>query len=266
MPVYGRDSAPALAAALESILNQTMPPDEIVLVEDGPLGTELDQVITGARRQFEGRFLVVSTGSNQGIVVALNTGIRLCTGEFIFRMDADDISLPDRIERQLAVMDANPDLGVLGSGMIEFSDDPTMPDRRKDGPRSHEAIRSRLPYRNPMNHPTVCIRRNAIPREGYPKLPYVEDYFLWAKMMHLGVKFQNLAEPVLRYRFNDHTLVRRSGWVNLKSEIVLRWWMYRAGLMSLPALLLVTCVQVPLRFAPTPLRRLIWRHSRTNTT
>lgn len=262
MCVYGGDQSEWLEDALRSLLSQSLPPDEIVLVKDGPVSDSLDRVIDRAAGEFAGDFRVHALDTNLGLVAALNAGLGLCRGELVFRMDADDVADRERIARQTAFMDTHPEIGVLGSAMQEFSDSADNPLRLKPVKSEHHDIQRQLVWRNPVNHPTVCLRRTAIPAEGYPSLQYLEDYFLWARLMASGVRFHNLAEPLLSYRFNDRTLARRSGWVNFRNEVYLRRWIYRHRLAGPVATAASIVLQAGLRFAPRGIQRRLWMSTR----
>lgn len=262
MCVYIGDSARALFGSLDSLLTQTCPPDEIVLVEDGPLGSELTAVIEQAAASFTGVFRIHRLARNEGLIIALNEGLRYCRGELLFRMDADDVAHPERFARQVAFMDAHPEVGVLGTAMQEFIESADRPVREKPVKQKHDHIRRQLIWRNPVNHPTVCIRRALLPEAGYPHLRYLEDYFLWSRLISQGIRFHNLPESLLYYRFDDKTLRRRSGWVNFKNEVYLRWWMYREGLAGITALGTSIILQAVLRFAPLAIQRRLWTGTR----
>lgn len=262
MCVYGGDAPDAVAASLASLTAQTRMPDQIVLVIDGPVPEPLSHIIDASEASHPALFTIVRLERNQGLIAALNQGIVHCRGEYVLRMDADDICREDRIEKQLAFMSRHPEVGVLGSAMREFDVSPITITRIKPVRESHEQIARQLAWRNPVNHPTVCIRRHLLPATGYPELRYLEDYFLWAVLMAEGVRFHNLSEPLIYYRFNDDTLARRSGWVNFRNEVALRLWMYRHRLIGLTTLVAVTAMQLLLRFAPRSIQRRLWRSTR----
>lgn len=264
LSVYHLDSASGLESCLDSIVNQTRPADEIVLVRDGPLGDELDRIIDRFAAGHD-QFNVISLPENRGLIHALNRGLEHCTGTLILRMDADDIARPERFTRQIDFMESHPDITVCGTAMEEFMENRHR--RIKPVREHHEAIVRQLPWRNPLNHPTVCFRRQDIlDAGGYPDLKFLEDYFLWAKLAATGRRLHNLPETLHEYRFNDSTLHRRSGWVNFRNECTLRVWMYRHGLMGLHVLAGTIVLQILLRFAPTGLQRLLWRASRNRHT
>ncbi|HKI73246.1 MAG TPA: glycosyltransferase [Pseudomonadales bacterium] len=262
MCVYAGDGPDAVAASLASLSSQTRVPDEVIIVVDGPIPEALSAVLEAAIAASPGLFDLVRRATNDGLIVALNEGLGHCRGEFVMRMDADDVCRHDRVEKQLAFMAGHPDIDVLGAAMREFSASPAGATRIKPVKIFHDEIARQLPWRNPINHPTVCMRRRVIPPEGYPDLQFLEDYFLWARLLVAGAKFHNLPEPLLNYRFNDSTLARRSGWLNFTNEARLRVWMFRHGLMGGLTLVAVILLQLGLRFSPRGLQRRLWAATR----
>lgn len=263
MTVYDLERAENLDDSLNSIVNQTHLPQKIVLVKDGPLSERLDEVIDRYARAHPGLFEIVQTAENSGRIHALNTGLQYCSGEFTFIMDSDDLSLPHRFEKQLQFMQIHPEIGVLSSAMYEFERDPDKPDRIKPVAADHKAIVRQFPWRNPINQPACCYRTQLV-REvgGYPDLRYLEDYFLWSKLLCRGTRFHNLTEPLLLFRFNPATLARRGGWVNFRNECLLRWFLYQNRQSNLAILLLAVLMQLLLRLAPIRLRNVLWKITR----
>lgn len=251
-----------LAAALNSLVNQKRLPDEIVLVEDGPLTEDIRTVVENLREQHPDLLKSVVMPENRGLVYALNRGLAECSGDIVVRMDTDDVSIPERLERQVGFLESHPEIGVVGSAMQEFVDSPEDPLREKPVKVTHDAIIRQLPWRNPINHPTVCYRRNLLPPKGYPDLKFLEDYYLWCILIERGVRFANIAEPLVLYRFDDETLQRRSGWINFRNEVYLRKWMLQHGQVDLVRFSLVLCLQAVLRFSPTALQRFLWQSAR----
>lgn len=262
LSVYYKESVDTFTTCLESIVAQTRMPDRIILVKDGPLDTELDNLIEEFARTWPNLFEIVALPENRGLTAALNEGLAKCSTDYVLRMDADDIAAPERFERQLAYIESHSDVAVLGTAMCEFIDHPDDA-RLKPVKESHEEIVRQLPWRNPVNHATVCYRTEAIKQAGgYPELALLEDYFLWAKLIKAGCRLHNLPEALYYCRFNDATLKRRAGWQNFKNEYSLRVWMYRHGLVRLPTLLATITIQLALRFSPTKLQRRIWQSTR----
>lgn len=263
MSVYHGVRDTELAQCLASLAAQTRQPDQTVIVVDGPVPESLLLQLKDFKVKQTQAVELVELKENRGLIHALNTGLQHCRGEWLIRMDADDIALPHRLELQLTTIESNPDLDVLGSAMLEFEDDPRNPVRLKPVLQSHDEIRAGLPLRNPINHPTACIRRASLDAiGGYPSLPLLEDYYLWSQLLVNGAKFQNLPEPLHLFRFDDATLGRRAGAGNFRNEIWLRYWMYQKQIISYPRYCLFVLIQSILRFAPLSIRRLLWNHSR----
>lgn len=264
MSIYDKVAPEALAQCLDSLAAQTRLPDQFVIVRDGPLNKQLDDLLEDFQKKFSDRLSIIDIDTNQGLINALNTGLASCHYDWIIRMDADDVALPERIEKQLDYLDTHKDTDVLGSAMLEFENNPSQPSRLKPVVSDHQDILNQLPLRNPINHPTVCVRKSTLlDAGGYPNMPLLEDYLLWAKMIEKGALFHNLPEALVCYRFDGSTLIRRRGSSNFKHECTLRWWMYRHGLSNIPKLLLGIGLQVLLRFSPLSLQRYLWHASRT---
>jgi len=263
MSLYHRVDVTALQLCLSSLANQTRLPEQFVIIRDGPLDKALERCLDAFREQFPDRVSLVTLEENQGLIKALNAGLAYCQGDWIMRMDADDVAVPERVQTQLEFLRDHPDTDVLGSAMLEFDTDPTLPLRLKPVVEHHDEIKAQLPFRNPINHPTVCIRKSRLQSvNGYPALHYLEDYFLWVMLFRSGARFRNLSAPLHLYRFDTGTLVRRAGSLNFRNECKLRWWMFKHDMIGPLTLGLVVSLQLVLRFAPLPLRRFLWHISR----
>ncbi|MFT4798568.1 MAG: glycosyltransferase involved in cell wall biosynthesis [Candidatus Azotimanducaceae bacterium] len=266
MSVYCKVPAEQLRQCLASLVTQTRQPDQIVIVIDGAISADLQALLDQYQNFQPDQVTLVPLDENGGLINALNTGLTHCIGDWILRMDADDLAMPNRFNIQLGLVAEEPEIDVLGCSMLEFDTDPRLPARFKPVIEAHDAIARALPFRNPINHPTACIRKSRLLEiGGYPDLALLEDYFLWAKLLKVGAKFRNLSEPLYLFRFDDQTLQRRAGSENFKNEVWLRHWMYQAGLSSLPILGLVTALQIVLRFSPLGVRRWLWHRSREDS-
>lgn len=206
MSVYKKENPDFLKAAMESIYeNQTKKPDEIVVVFDGELTDELYDVLDKFRQGKEEIVKYYPQKINRGLGEALKTGAEKCTGDYIFRMDTDDISVSERFEKQAAYMEKHPDIDVLGGAIAEFEQTPENEKmRRRICPENHDDVVKMSKKRNPMNHMTVCIKRAALEEcGGYKKMPLMEDYYLWARMIVRGKKFGNIQEPLVYARVGN---------------------------------------------------------------
>ena len=224
MSVYKNDNPDFLKIALESIYEkQTRKPDEIVVVFDGELTPELYTVLDKFKENKEDVVFYYPQEVNQGLGQALRIGSEKCTGDYIFRMDADDISVPERFEKQLAYIEANPEIDVLGTDIAEFDISPAEEMRLRICPEKHNDIIRMGKKRNPMNHVSVCMKRSALEKcGGYETLLLLEDYYLWLKMIASGCKLENMHEALVYVRVGNgfdskrSSKVRIAGWKELQ--------------------------------------------------
>lgn len=230
MSVYGKEKAEYLRAAMGSIAMQSVAADEFVLVCDGPLSTELEQVLKEMRGTFGEKLRIVRLKQNQGLGKALNHGIRLCRNELVARMDSDDLSLPDRMERQLRVFQEKKEIDLCSGTVEEFEDSPEQISARRILPEQPEEIRKLSGKRNPFNHPCVMYKKSAVEAAGgYQDFYLLEDYYLWIRMLQKGFQGYNLPEPLLKMRAGKDLYRRRAGWKYARSQAALFCYMRKSG-------------------------------------
>lgn len=211
MSVYHKEMPEYLRDSIDSMLNQTIKPDEIILVKDGPLTEELEKVLD----EYECNSIlnIIEIEENVGLGKALNTGLCKCRNDIVARMDTDDISKPDRCEKQLLRLKQDEAISVVGSVVGEFIGQTSNIITYKDVLEDYEAIGKRMKYRNPMNHPSVMYRKKDVIMAGnYQHWFLNEDYYLWIRMLQQGFKFSNIKEPLVLMRITDETYSRRGGW------------------------------------------------------
>ena len=211
LSVYKSDKADEVAYALDSVLNQTMKPDQIVLVLDGPVSEELNELIKSYTSK-EKLINVVPLDKNVGLGKALSIGLTHCKYEYVARMDSDDFSLPVRFEKQVAFLEAHPEIDVLGGQIAEY--DSTMEHELavRTVPITMEEISDRMRIRNGMNHVTVMYKKSAVLTAGnYQHCPYFEDYYLWCRMIKAGYVFHNLDSVLVNVRTGESMYQRRGG-------------------------------------------------------
>lgn len=220
MSLYHKENPNALEQCFQSIWqNQTVKPSEIVLVLDGPIGSELSQCVD--KWQFQiGRFLkVLPLEHNVGLGKALNFGLEHCSNEWVFRMDTDDICTPDRFQKQVEFISNNPDIVVFGGQILEF--DQTINDAKvqKAVPTKHEEIKQFAKSRCPFNHMTVAYKKDIILQlGGYKHHLFMEDYNLWLRVLGASYQVGNLSEVILYARVGNGMHARRKGLEYIKSE------------------------------------------------
>ncbi len=211
LAVYGGDDPGFLEAAFtSSVHDQRRRPDQVVLVQDGPVPDELAETIAELVSSSPVPVDHVVMAENLGLGPALDAGLAACHHEIVARMDADDVSLPERFERQVPVVEQGAD--IVGSGLLEFGASPADVVGRRTPPTDPAEIRRVIRFRDPFNHPTVVYRRSAVRAAGgYTDMALMEDYLLFARMLDAGARPANLAEPLVCYRVGAGAYARRGG-------------------------------------------------------
>lgn len=194
MPVY--NGAKYLADAIESILNQSLTNYELIIINDG----STDETSAILDHYSDSRIIYVTHQHNQGLVKTLNQGLRLARGYYIARMDADDISLPKRLERQVQFLEQHPHIGILGT-QVMYIDPQGRPLSRSFNPTQPHLLPWHLLFSNCISHPSVMVRRAIYDHlDGYNLVSlHVEDYDLWLRAMFV-TQMANLDEIYLQYR------------------------------------------------------------------
>lgn len=248
MSCYYRDDPDDFRGAFTSILNQSYPPDDVVIVADGPLSEGLKNVVTEVQEN-----LVVSVvwlPENLGLGAARHRAIQECSGDFIAVMDADDISVYDRFESQLAAFQGS-DVDIVGGYIREFSD---SNEAIRKVPLEHHRIFSSGRNRSPFNHVSVMFKRDAYFKSGgYRAIRGVEDYDLWYRMLMSGCRGMNIPKVLVNVRFGINDIGRRRGIKYLKCWLNLLWDMYQSGYIGLVRLLGLGVFHSVARLSPSSL-------------
>lgn len=224
--VYGGDNPLWFCAAMDSVLNQTVKPDEIVLVVDGPVPEALGQII--AQYKENPMFNVIQLEQNMGHGEARRTGLRACQNDLVAIMDADDISVPDRFEKQLMKFTEEPELTIVGGVIEEFVESPEHVVGQRSVFSDDAQIKQDMKKRCPMNQVTVMFRKAAVEAVGgYIDWYSNEDYYLWLRLMLNGGMFANIPENLVCVRVGKQMYQRRGGLKYFRSEAKLQGWMLR---------------------------------------
>ena len=233
MSVYHKEKAEYLKQAIDSIWNQTIPPNDFVLVCDGPLNAELDAVIENMQSAHPEKLHLVRLDKNAGLGNALNIGIKECKHDLVARMDSDDISRPDRCKKQLAVFATQPEVSICSGIVEEFTTSKDVIEARRVPPEKQDEILQFAKKRNPFNHPCVMYKKSAVEAAGgYQDFYLLEDYYLWIRMLQKGSIGYNLQEPLLWMRAGSDMYKRRAGWKYAKSQKALFKYMKDSGFLS----------------------------------
>ena len=261
LPTYASDDSEELKTAIESVLNQTRKPDEVLIVKDGPVPNELEEIIRPFEDDDRSRVRSVQHSENRGLGIALRTGMNTVEHDYVARMDADDISVPTRFEKQTDYLAEHPGTDIVGGYIAEFETDPANPISRREVPTSHDEIRRMARFRSPMNHGTVLFDRSAVLRAGnYRPVSPMEDYDLWVRMLLNGATFANIPEVLVNVRAGTELYERRGGLAYAREEVRTQYEFYRRGFTSLPICLFNLVTRVGLRLVPNSVRR--WAYER----
>lgn len=222
MSLYYKENPVYLDMSLNSVFTQTVKPDQVVLVIDGPIGDDLQYVVDKYTSQYE-ILGVYPQEVNRGLSTALNIGLGYCRNEIVFRMDTDDVCCLNRFERVLNEYEAHPDLEIVGSYATMIDENGT---EIKDmtAPVTQDEIYKKV-WTCPFIHPTVSFKKKAILKAGSynPNSgPRQDDYELWFRCVEHGLKCKNIDEPLLYYRFFSDSINR--------NNIKVGWWRAKVGL------------------------------------
>jgi len=233
MSIYYKEKPEYFNRAMESIWDeQTIKPNEIVLVQDGKLIDELYEAIGNWQSKLDDVLKTIPLESNVGLGDALNIGFKECSYELVARMDTDDICSKDRFEKQLKVFE-NSDVDICSSWVSEFQDDEKIISSYRKLPELNEDISKYGKVRCPINHPAVMYKKLIVTKAGgYKKMMWFEDYYLWARMIVIGAKFYNIQEALVNMRAGYGQLERRSGFKYAISEFNLQEEFLKIGFIN----------------------------------
>ena len=234
--VYKNDKPEFVRVALDSMLvNQSVKPTEIVLVQDGPVPDGLSLLLSEYESKYPEVMHIIRLEINGGLGNALKLGVENAKHDICARMDSDDICLPDRFKKQLVYLEANPECDIVGGQMTEFIDSPDNIVGRREVPLSNEDIYVFMKSRCALNHVTVMFRKEAVLKAGnYQDWFWNEDYFLWIRMALKKQIFSNLPETLVNVRVGKDMYARRGGDKYFKSEVGIQKLMLKNGLIDRP--------------------------------
>lgn len=212
MSIYHKENPEFFIQCMDSILNQTLKPNEIVIVKDGPLTEELDKLIDQYVEQDKDLYRIVPLENNVGLGLALAEGVLHCSNELIARMDTDDISRQDRFEKLVAEFEADDELDICGSHILEFEDDIDNIVAKRVVPLEDQEIKKYQKRRDAFNHVSVMFKKSAVLRAGnYQSCMLMEDTYLWVNMFVAGAKAKNIDDFLVYVRIGKDMFARRGG-------------------------------------------------------
>jgi len=260
MSIYHKEKAKYFDRAMQSVWDeQTVKPDEIVLVQDGILTDELYEAINKWQEKLGDRFRTLPLEQNVGTGDAKKIGLQKCKYELVAIMDTDDIALPDRFKKQLKVF-KNSDIDVCSSWVSEFDNDENIIVSYRKLPENHEDILKFAKKRMPVNHPATMYRKKIADKAGgYKKMMWFEDYYLMVRMMLNGAKFYNIQEPLVNMRAGYGQLERRSGLKYALSELEFQKILYKIGFLNFFEFIRNSLIRFIVRIVPKKVVKKVYK-------
>ena len=260
MSVYYKEKAEYLKVSLDSVINQTVMPNEIVLVKDGPLTDELEEVIQSYTLKYKNLFNIVALEKNVGLGLALAEGIKHCSNELIARMDADDISREDRFEKLLAEFENDKTLDICGSHITEFEDNKDVIVAKRVVPLSQKEIEKNQRRRDSFNHMAVMYKKSAVMNAGnYQSCMLMEDTYLWVRMLLNGAHAKNIDDCLVNVRIGKDMYKRRGGLSYFKKYKTGRKMVYKTGYISWWDYKITLFIQFIVCLMPNKLRGFVFK-------
>ncbi|MHB9954115.1 glycosyltransferase [Vibrio campbellii] len=263
LSVYTQESPSYLKEAMESIWDQqTLKPDQIVLVKDGPLCSELEDEIVSWKFKLGDVLTLVELPQNIGLGGALNEGLKACSNELVARMDTDDVALPLRFEKQVEFMLHNPGIAASSATLEEWDESFSNLISERKLPADAVELSKFAIRRSPLSHPVTIFRKSIVESVGgYPNLRKAQDYALWSLLLSKGHQLTNLPDTLLKMRSGKELLMRR-GYFYFKQECRLMRYQKEIGFLSNKDLMINTSLKAVLRLSPRFTKKLIYRFAR----
>lgn len=259
MSVYFKEDPQYLKLSINSIVNQTILPNEIVIVKDGKLTKKLDEVIDTYSEKYKNLFKCIQLRENRGLGIALREGVKACSYDVIARMDSDDIAKKDRFEKQIKVLKEDNSIDVVGSYIKEFGGSVNNVLSIRRVPLSDREIKKYAKRRNPFNHVTVMYKKKVILDVGnYQPFLWNEDYYLWIRMILHGSKMHNIAESLVYARTGDNMFARRGGIRYARVDVDLQKEYLKLGFINIYEFITNIFIRTLVRIIPNKLRGWIY--------
>lgn len=261
MSLYYKEKPEWLEYSIDSMMKQTVKCDEFVLVEDGPLTEELDEVVNKYLKAYPNIFKIIKIEKNGGLGPALKLGVENCKNEYIARMDSDDYSIPTRIEQQFKIFEKYPELGLVGSNVEEFEGNIKNINCHVVLPEKHDDIYKFSKKRCPFRHPSLLYKKSAVLKaNNYREFYLCEDYDLYVRMLTTGCKCYNVQEFLVYMRIGSDFYKRRGGWRYMKTILKFKNEQLSTGYFSMFDYIKSTIPHIIVCLVPNKLRDWIYRN------
>jgi glycosyltransferase involved in cell wall biosynthesis len=263
MSLYAKENVDYFNQSIISIWDdQTLKPNQIVLVKDGPLTSELDNAINVWQRKLGELFTVVELPENIGLGAALNEGLKHCKYDLVARMDTDDVSVSDRFEKQIKFMQKHQNIVVSSGTLEEWSEKFENCISKRVLPTETDDIVRFSKLRNPINHPACIFYKHVILSvNGYPFFQRAQDYALWSLLLTKGYKLSNLSDVICKQRAGNSLMIRR-GLDYFKHEIKLLMYQREIGFITSYECVRNIIIRFMVRVSPISIKNLLYKHMR----
>lgn len=259
MSIYYKDNKEWLIESIESMLNQTVKTNDFVIVKDGKLNDELNFIISEYCKKYSDIFNIVELAENVGLGPALAIGVKQCKNEYIARMDSDDVSREDRIEKEIKII-REKNVDMVGSNIAEFTDSIENIRAYRVLPENHNEIIKFAKKRNPFGHPSMLLRKSKILEAGNYRTYYLcEDYDMWIRMFQVNAKAYNIQENLVYMRISDDFYKRRGGIKYLKSILKFKTEQFKNDFYTLKDYIISSCASIITCLMPNAIRELIYK-------
>ncbi len=259
MSLYIKEKAEYFEECMQSIFRQTVMPDEIVIVYDGPISDELKGIVERYKKENPGIIKTIEIGENRGLGLALAEGVIHCSNELIARMDTDDIAREDRFEKQMDMFLQNENLDICGSHIVEFEGSKEHILSIRKVPVTHKEIAEYQKQRSAFNHMTVMYKRSSVLQAGnYEHCPLMEDDMLWIRMLIAGAKGINIDDYLVYARTGSAMIERRGGWKYFRKYRSGRKKIYLTGYINRWDYYKTIFIQFIVALAPNVIRRYVF--------
>lgn len=263
MTIYKKDNPIFVRQSIDSVLAQTILTDDFLLICDGPLTNELDELVDKYAREGKDFFRVIRLEKNIGLGAALRFGLPLCKNRLVARMDDDDIAYPDRCEKELEFYASHPEISILGSYVTEFENNIENIIREKRVPADMKSIMNFSKRRNPFNHSTVMMDKDRIISVGnYSEMRTNQDVELWVRALNNGLIGANLSESLVYFRFDNDTYQRRKDIKNVRLMVQVWRDFYKKNYCTIFDYMSVAVTQYVVALAPKNLIKWAYDHLR----
>jgi glycosyltransferase involved in cell wall biosynthesis len=260
MSLYIKEKPEYLDLAIKSMIEQTLKPDEIVIVKDGKITQELQEVLDRYVTEYPKLFNIVGYDKNKGLGLALNYGLEHCKNELVARMDTDDIAKPDRCMKQVKAFEKYPDYAIIGSSVEEFYETPENITGIRVVPSNYREIYQFSKRRSAFNHPSVMYRKSKVLEfGGYSDLRRNQDIDLFGRMIYGGCKAANFKESLLWFRSDENLAKRRKSWENTWSYIMTIKRFYKMGYSRWLDLFVIVGAQTAIYLMPIGIQNWLYK-------